>query len=550
MKKASYLPILLLAVFLLLCACTQQVSEQPETVPSSSSNQLNSAPTTKPTTVPTTVPTTAPTTAPIQPTTKPTTAPTQPTTRPTQPTQPPQPATMPTHWLTIPTMDWVTDRQIVPFEDRFKEDVPFGYSPKTWITPGKELSYSDYSVFYPLGLSISMENGMETEFVYNIPIDPNLSAGFSWVAVDGHWGYWLSDDELCKLDLLTGELTTLETRNEDDIRWEVFARGKDTVCIFRLDAERNLRIYYRDLHSDAERTLYQGTLPDIPTDEDDLLFYAPSTTQGDAYWEMINPAFYEVYLKELNADSDLKDTGNLRLAIQRRYGIPMLVRYSCDFHTGTLTEDFGLYDTCWQSEDCKHDHFDYEITTEDVTEILDVAPVEIPDIGKPTGDDIWYEVDTVDPIIYSEFGYGQPYLSLDFPTWKLADFYVIESEIASHFVYFITTEGTIVQFSYKDRICKTIYASDNELSDLFWCTDYLSTDYLYFVDGNTIVCIDTIAGTYRPIIRTNLKELYIIGNEYIYYPHDLYFGVRQGMYCKEYRYYPETGELKEEQFRP
>ena len=121
-----------------------------------------------------------------------------------------------------------------------------------------------------------MANGMEREFAYNIPIEPKLSAGFSWLAADGRWGYWLSDDELCKLDLLTGELTTLDVKNEGDIRWEAKACGKDTVCIFRLDAKRNLRIYYRDLHSEAEKTLYEGVLPDVPTSEHELFFYAPT----------------------------------------------------------------------------------------------------------------------------------------------------------------------------------------------------------------------------------------------------------------------------------
>lgn len=453
---------------------------------------------------------------------------------------------MPTHQLTLPSMDWVTDREIVPFEDRFKEDVPFGYYPKTWIVPDSKYSFSDYSVFYLWGLSIAMENGMEREFAYNIPIDPNLLAGFSAIIADGRWAYFCSDDELCKVDMINGKLTTLAEKNKNAIRWEVHACGKDTVCIFELSKENNLRIFYRDLHSEAERTIYQGVLPNVPTSENDLLFYASSTTQGQVYWEMQNPAFREVYLKELNdPNSPLKNSADLYIAVQEYYDIPMLVRYSCDIHTGALTEDLGLYDTCWRTKDCTHNHFDYEITKEDVPEILDVEPVEISNIRKPTGDHIWGDNDTVNVYIYSEFGYGQPYLSLDYPTCKLADINVIAYEISSHFVYFITTEGTIVQVSYRDKICNTIYTSDNKLSDLFWCKDYL-----YFVDGNTIVCIDTVAGTYRPVIRTTLKELYIVGNEYIYYPHDLYFGVRQGLYCKEYRYYPYTNELKEESFIP
>ena len=293
MRKANYLPVLFVAVFLLLCACAQQQATQPETAPSSSSSVLSSKPSS--------APTTRPTSAPTAPSTAPSTAPTQPTTAATQPaTTPTSPAIMPTHGITITTTDWITDRQIVPFEDRFKEDVPFGYYPTRWIAPVTGKTYTDYGVFYLWGLSIGMENGMEREFVHNIPIDPSLSAGFSWLAGDGRWGYWLSDNELCKLDLLTGELITLTKRNTGDIRWDVRACGKDTVCIFQLDAEYHLRIYYRDLHSEAERTIYQGILPNIPVSENNLFFYAPTTTHGDVYWEMVNPAFYEAYLEGLD----------------------------------------------------------------------------------------------------------------------------------------------------------------------------------------------------------------------------------------------------------
>lgn len=444
------------------------------------------------------------------------------------------------HWLTLPSMQWVTDREIVPFENRFKEDVPFGHEPKDWIVPDIEYSFSDYIVFYPWGLSIAFDNGCEREFVYNIPIDPKLSAGFSWLAADGRWGYWLSNNELCKLDLLTGELTTLDVKNEGDIRWEVKALGKDTVCIFRLDAQRNLRIYYRDLHSESERTLYEGVLPDVPTSENELFFYAPSTTQGDVYWEMINPTFYEIYLKELNnPDSDSKDSAGFRLAIQGRYSIPMLVRYSCDFNTGALTADFGWYDTCWKTRDCKHDHFNYENTREEVPTLLDVAPVEIPNFSKLTGESLREDAEYTYAYIYNGFGYGYPYVSINHPTWKLADIPVIEIECSWEYAYCVTLEGTIVQLDFRGSICNTIYSSENELR-------YLTSlgNYLYFVDGSTVICIDEAAGTWKPIVKITADD-FDLGWHY-HHNGVLKLVIRQGMYTEDYWYYPETGELKEE----
>ena len=451
---------------------------------------------------------------------------------------------MSTHRLTVPNEDWSTDREIIPFEDRFQEDVPFGNYPTTWIIPETEHSYSDYNVFYLWGLSVAMENGMEREFAYNIPIDPNLSTGFSWIAADGCWGYWLSDEALYKIELQSGTYTVLDIKNETDIRWDVQACGKDTVCIFRLDAQRNLRIYYRDLHSKAEKTLYEGVLPDVPTSENELFFYAPTTTQGDVYWEMINPAFYEIYLKYLNSPADdLKDTPNLRLAIQGDCGIPMLVRYFCDFNTSELTEDFGLYDTCWQSKDCKHDHFNYENTREEVPTLLNVAPVEIPNFSKLTGESPLEATDSVDAYMYSEFGFGLPYVSVDYPTWKLADIPVIDIECSWEYFYCITTEKTILQISYDGKKCNTIYTSENALRDLT-CLG----NYLYFVDGSTVICIDEAAGTWKPIVNFTADD-FDLGWHYRYNG-ILKLVVRQGMYNEDYWYYPETGELKEESSTP
>lgn len=468
-------------------------------------------------------------------------------------------------------MDWVTDREIVPFEDRFKEDVPFGDYPTTWITPDNSHSKSDYSVFYLWGLSIGMRNGMEREYVYNIPVDPNLLAGFSYIAADGRWAYLCSDDELCKLDLLTGELTTLVKKNEGDIRWEVYACGKDTVCIFQLNKRNSLRIFYRDLHSDAEKTLYWATLPktspyDLESETRGIYFSAPSSTLGVCSFQMMNPAFYTVVQEELaNPKSQFKliyqqdyskcwedpekhpihlDTyPSLCHVIQDAYQTPYYIKYICDPVSGTVTEDYGTIDTCFYGSGQNHNHFDYEITKAETPAILDVAPVEIPNFSKLTGESPWKGSDTARTYVYSEFGYGQPYLSLDYPTWRLADFPVTDIELSWEYVYCITLEGTIVQLNYNGSICNTIYTSENELRDLNY-----RDNYIYFIDGSTIICIDETTGTWRPIFQTSLKEIKLFWSSK--HPNILSFTVSQGMYSQNYQYNPETNELKVEKFVP
>lgn len=546
MKKHQYLPIVLVAIILLLCACARQVTDPPETIPSgSSSAALQSKPTTKPTTAPTTKPTTAPTAKPTTaPTTKPTTAPTKPTTAPTQPTLPPEPIQLHT--------DWVTNREIVPFEDRFKEDVPFGSNSGTWLVPEGDgyLCYrlSKKSPNNPLWVAVLLDRSGRKEVVYEIPAQQDLTA-FSLLATDGRWCYLRSDDALIRMDLLSGEITTLAEKSEDDIRWEVSACGRDTVCIFRLDGEKTLRVFYRDLHSDAERTLYEGVFPEVPTDERQLVFYRPSTTQGQAYWQMRNPAFEEVFRREAaDPDSPCKGTGEVfDIAVQDYYDIPILVQYYCDFHTGTLTADFGIMDSCWYGTSWGHNHFDYEITRSEPTVILSEEPIAVPNLIKLTPEQAEaaaalnkeFHYNSFYEYRYSEFGHYLPYLLQDGIYTKLSDIPITSMVVTPDFVYCITTEQTIIQLSRDGSICNTIYTAEKDLGDLFYWRGSL-----YFTDGSTFFRINTITGMMCPILGTTLKEVYIIGE----YMDGLYLGVRQGLYCQEYRFYPDIGVLEKESY--
>ena len=567
MKKANYLPVLFVAVFLLLCACAQQQTSPASSDPDalSSTPSINVTPasrvpdsrppaTSKPaTSVPaTSAPATAPTTAPTQP---------------TKPTEPPPP--------TEPNLDWVTNREIVPFEDRFKEDVPFGYKHDSWLTPWTYPGYSHYLCEYRLMRSptyfsnpiVIQEQGIEEDaLLYWVPISLDRLDDMKTLAVDGRWGYFSNNNELCKLELLTGELTTLAKKNESDICWEVQACGKDTVCIFQLDAQRNLRIYYRDLHSEAERTLYEGVLPlssayDLnPVARDisrGIYFSAPSTTLGAVSWQMMNPAFYEVTQKELeNPDSQFKqiyqqdyskcwedpDKYPIHLAtypglcddIENAYNIPYYIKYTYDPVTSTLTEDYGIIDSCFYGTGENHNHFDYEITKEEIPEILDIAPVEIPNFSKRTEAEPFWGFDHCYTCFFSDFGYSFPYWRGDGFVHKLADIAVTEMSMSNEYIYCITTEGAILQFNHNGSICNTIYTSENNLHDL-----QCRGNYIYFIDGSTIICVDETAGTWRPVIRTTLKEIYISRG----YDDGLKFGVRQGLYGQEYRFYLATGEL-------
>ncbi len=462
--------------------------------------------------------------------------------------------------------DWVVeDREIIPFEERFKEDVPFEVYSNSWLVHQEGNEYRQYSLSsrnkgYPLEV---MYDG---NVLYTLPSDRALD-NYSLKAADGQWAYLTGDNQLIRIDMLTGESTTLMEFSSDLLRWYVWACGKDTACVVTLDQDYLLHYYYLDFHSGAKKDLYKDTIPATPLD--DIVFYRPGSTQGQVQWRMMNPDFYEVLKKELSdPDSpfrtqsyygglsgywDLPERYNpsiesvffLCIPIQNHYDIPARVEYTYDPKTGKLLPDYGIVCDCERGTGQGHDHFNYEITAEEVPEILDVEPVDVPNLTQLTQDQAeaalnaygtsWYYYD----YLYSDFGYLQPYLKQDSVFTKIADISVIDMVIAGDYAYCITAEGTIVQLSLDGQICNTIYDSDTTPDCLFYWQGCL-----YFTDNNTIMLIDTISGTQRPILRTNLQEIYINGE----YDDGLYFGVRQGLYCQEYRFYPDTGELIKESY--
>ena len=507
MKKANYLPVLFVAVFLLLCACAQQQTSQAFSDPDALSSTPSSS---------ASIPSSSVLTSSVPASSIPATS--VPTTEPAPPTQ--------------PNLEWVVDgREIIPFEERFEEDVPFEVYSNSWFVQQEDNQYRKYSLAQ-LKNKAPLTVIYDGNAIYTLPSDRDLT-NYSLKAADGQWAYFAGDNQLIRIDMLTGESTTLLEFSTELLKWYVWASGKDTACIYTLDQNYLLHYYYLDFHTGAKKDLYKATIPATPLD--DITFYRPGSTQGEIQWVMMNPAFYEASLQSGLSDEQ----------IQEHLNIPYWVRYRYNFLTGTFTEDFGIIDSCYTGTGQGHNHFDYDITKEDVPEILDVKPVEVPNFTKLTQDQAdaalnaectsWRFSDW----LYSDFGHLQPYLEQDGVFTKIADIFVTDMVVAADYAYCITPEGTIVQLSLDGQICNTIYEFDAPSDFLFYWKGCL-----YFTDNSTIICIDTINGTQRPILRTTLKELYLSGE----YMDGLYFGVRQGLYCQEYRFYPDTGVLEEESY--
>ena len=562
MKKANYLLVLFVAVFLILCACAQQQTSQassdPDTLSSipSSSVPASSIPATS-------VPTTSVPATSIPATSVPATS---------------APATEPAPPIQLST-EWIADREIVPFEDRFEEDIPFitvKYSyylyNDYWFAPASDGTYVRYclDVFDNTNrLAVFRGKVKEATLIYEIPVDIDLS-NFRVLATDGHWAYLTGNGTLLKVDLTTGDYTTVLTKNKYASLWQMRNCGVDTVCIFEVDAENNLTVFYQDFHSDAQKVLYTGALP-LPITKD-LNFEGPESTLGQITWEMMNPAFYEVVQTELrNPDSQFKqDTHTdyskcwtnpeenpitihtepfLCIAIQNHYNIPARVKYIYDIQTGELIADYGIIDSCERGSGDYNDHYNYENTWETPLDIITPNPTEIPNFTKLTeaqiAEDLADEYNAADGnvFLYNAFGYAKAYWrlnELDGATYTNPCDLLFREVVASpHYIYGITPENTLVQLSTDGNICNTIYASQNTLGEICY-----HAGSVYFLDGNQVIRINAITGTYSAILRCDgWVRLDTWGNN-----DKLYILVVQGLYDQQYFFDPDTGVLREEYF--
>jgi hypothetical protein len=542
-KKYNYLPALLVFIFLLLCACAKEQADPASSGPDTlSSSSINVTPASR----------TPATTAPA--------------------TEPAPPIRLSTDWV-------VEDREIIPFEERFEADVPFFPVKQAyyqfgdyWFAQASDGTYVRYCLdtFNDTNrLAVFKGKVKEIALVYEIPVDIDLS-GYGILLADGHWAYLTGNGTLLKVDLTTGNYSTLLTQNKDASMWLMRSCGMDTVCIFEVDTENNVSIFYRDLHSDTQKTLYTGTLP-IPLSED-FSFDAPKTTLGQITWEMMNPAFYEVVQTELqNPDSQFKqDTHTdysdcwanpeenpitihtqpfLCIAIQNHYSIPARVKYIYNIQTGELIADYGIIDSCERGSGDYNDHYNYENTWETPLDIISPNPTEIPNFTTLTETQITedladeYNAANGNVFLYSTFGYAKAYWRLNelggATYTKPSDLPFREVVASPHYIYGITPDNTLVQLSIDGSICNTIYTSQNTLGEICY-----HAGSVYFLDGNQVIRINAITGTYSAILRCNgWVRLDTWGND-----DKLYILVVQGLYNQQYFFDPDTSVLREESF--
>ena len=569
MKKYNYLPVLLVFIFLLLCACAKEQADPTPSGPDTLSSSINVTPASR-------TPDPRPPATSKPATSKPATS--KPATS--------KPATKPRDPIQL-TTDWmVTDREIIPFEERFETDIPFpagriqyyGMRDNSWLSKpvdGISVSYSAFNTGdkdYPLAI---LENG---DTVYEIACDRDLYRHAS-ICSDGRWAFFFNPDDtaIIRVDLFTGQSTNFLSQPSSS-EWEVFACGKDTLLIFAVNKSTNqVKIYYKDLHSDAEKVVYEGLLPN--TSAEDLHVYNPTSTQSPVQWRMMNPAFYEKLQKELsNPKSQFRTDGEYDFSyywddptnnpvslhraarlcanIQNHYNIPAQVMYSVDPLTGVLTADYGIIDNYHWGVQNYHDHFGYEDTHETPVTVLTPEPQPVSNLTVLTPEQAAtakadeHNRYCLPVMLYYDSGFAYPYLLdssreaypyLNFPSryTRLTDIPCKEIISTADYIYCITDNNTILQIA-PNGVCNTIYTSDTTLSSL---CHYAGS--IYFVDGNTVMRIDTINGTCTAILRSTGK---LTVDDYGYDPGQINILVVQGLYTQQYFFNPDTLELEKTRF--
>lgn len=477
------------------------------------------------------------------------------------PTEPSEPApTEPSYPLPGDSTDWqVADTQIIPFEARFQQDLVFGNAGQ-WL-----VSHADALVQYELRVEHSNTRryyvfGSDGS-TYYIPYAQELR-NYNVLIANGQSIYWSGNREILKMDILTGECTAFYEADDSVITMYAQPCGKETLCILTVTEPQTLRIFYKDVHTADERTVYEATIPE--TDFSTMSVGTPESSLGTIHWSMMNPAFYQEVQKILaDPNSPYRQhpqydysryweepekypiSRNMPLCyqIQEDLGIPYRLTCYYDPATGTLTEDFGVIDTCWFGSGYAHDHDDYENTFEEIPQIILSDPVPIAGMATFTAEQIeqirsdQYGSGKGHAFLYSEYGYGLPYLNTGSEIIRLTDIPCKELINTQYFIYCMTIDGNILQISPDGTICNTIYTATGTLDDLCYCAGML-----YFQDGDKVIEIDTIQHTSRILLQASalFVSTWEIGT--------IHVSVTHGLYYQQFLFTPETGELVKTHF--
>lgn len=542
MKKERFpFAVICCTLVLLLSACIAEKPAETTTPIVTVKPTETTLPTTTPTTQPTEFPTTAPTTQPTEaPTTAPTTAPTEaPTTAPT--TQPTVPTTAPTEPILSPEL-WAIEPEYLSYDAYFSEDREYVIT-NSWLISTESGSIAYSIPGYGRDLYVASSTHEER---YMIPNQEQF-AKHRYMGTDGKYAYLSNENELLKVELLTGNLVS-KIEADSILNWYV------TIYDGRVGYYTNntgeelqiIRVYLPEMRQDILLTLKEPLcMFSLGHAENNL---------GDLTWSTFNPEFLTVLKAELeNPNSKYKSTEQLNFSdiwamedplnmahrdpmellsyeIQKDTNIPAFIEYSYNQKNGTTTSRTFIVDGCYFGTGTPDDHFN---------------PIHV-DLGTPTViTDSWKSLpgmviqaplpDT--KLEQNSYFVYTPFLSTPTKLYLRVDGIYTEILDAQLKCYpdtvdtgsgicCITQDNKVLQLSYDGSVCNTLYVSSGNI------IDYAYQDgFLYVVEDDKILEIDLENYQYRTVVQhTYLSSISAEGKD------KLYFLVSEGLSSEAYTY--------------
>ena len=486
----------------------------------------------------------------------------------TETTAPPQ--TTPSETTPIstePDLSWyVEDLNYMSHEDFFAVERTLAQTlrPLVWTdSHGVDCVLTDHD-----GLQIFRDG----KYIFRVPNIEALDPGVALVSADGQYAYLRDDTRLFRISLLTGETETLFTfdniiRLTQPFRemYYIAAEMNDTISL--------CRVYLPTATLDV---LYDGIPARTPLNWLSIIF--PTGNYGTIFWEGISPEMVDaLYAEFSNPDSkyypnfgdkynDLSafwenpeqmrqlyrsgQAGEPMIKLQEDKNLQALWKGTYNISDGTVTQDWGVVDTCWFGSGYSHDHYNPELTADIEPTILNKEALPVPGMAPPPSEmaesirketysdaNKLYKVEDIrngnQPILMYQSG---GYRSISNLPYVKKGIHPINCK---YYTYYPSVDNTLIRLDLRGNASVIYTAKHGELEQLCY-----SQGNLFFLDGGTIVMLDTVACTSRELLTHP-------GHIWMYYEEEskLYVTTTLGLAIHAYLFDYTTGVLEETSYR-
>lgn len=414
----------------------------------------------------------------------------------------------------------------------------------------------------------------DSTYIYRVPNYAGVPEGTILLYADGQYAYLKSNTQITRVDLLTGETVSLFTFDEIVSLTQPFRE----MCYIAAEMNNTISLCRLYLPTATLDVLYDGIPARTPRGWLTISF--PKSNRGMISWEGISPEMVDaLYAEFSNPDSKYRDKFYLyfsydyakywddpelmrqlsyslegtepMMRLQKDKNLQALWKGTYSIADGTVTQDWGVVDTCWFGSGYPHDHWNPELTEDIPPTILNAEAIPVPGMTPPSAqmaESIRQETSGDGNKLYRADGYYSD-------TKPVQIYRDGEYQTASHLPHVSERNHLINRkyYSYYASVDNTIIRLDLSGSASVIYTakygDLLETCYyggnLYFLDGNTMVMLDTVECTSREL----LQHPGSIWMYYDSYDQRIYMDITLGMAINSYLFDPITGAIEETGYR-